>query len=63
MALTLLANNDANAGSNAFLSILVNVLSLFARDSGFAGCLSFDLAIATTECCGRQLDWKSLGGG
>lgn len=55
---TLLENNDANAGSNAFLSILMESLSLFFCDSVFAGCLSFDLAIATIDCCEQQLARK-----
>jgi hypothetical protein len=58
---TLLANSDANAGSNAFLSTLVSGVSLFFRDSDFAECLSFDLAIATGECCEQQLGWKKFG--
>jgi hypothetical protein len=55
---TLLEKSDANAGSNAFLSILINDLSLFLCDSVFAGCLSFDFAIATIDCCEQQLVGK-----
>lgn len=46
---TLLANNEAKVGSNAFLSTLMNGLSLCCCESDFAVRLSFDLAIATNE--------------
>jgi hypothetical protein len=49
-------------GSNAFLSTLMNDFSLFCGASVFAGCLSFDLAIATSGCCWHQARQKVLGG-
>jgi hypothetical protein len=52
---TLVANKDARVGSKAFLSTLMEGLSVLGRDSVFADCLSFDLPIATIECCAQQL--------
>jgi hypothetical protein len=36
-------------------------LSLLGRDSGFAGCLSFDLAIAAIAVLRTAAHWKKFG--